>query len=119
MNKFYFLFKFFFIMSHCSEKITYADVAPQLEIIVKTETGQLVSRAQVSLFETEDDWINKTNIVQSGETDGQGCILFSDLDEIKYYFLAVKNSMTNRNEVSETNEVLKVNVKAIVETTIK
>jgi len=119
MKKLLLIFCVSFFMTNCTEKIIYNDIDPQLEIIVRTESGQLVSGASVSLFTTENDWINKTNIVQSEETNNQGRALFSDLEEVRYYFFVVKNDMTNENQVSEIKEALKINVKAIVETIIK
>ena len=103
----------------CPEKVFYINVAPQLEIIVKTESCQLVSDAQVFLFLTENDWWDKTNAVQSGQTGSQGSIVFTELEEVPYYFYVTKDYMTNEGQVSEIKEALKENVKAIVETIIK
>ena len=119
MRKLIPLFFLAVLLVNCTEKITRSDVNPQLEIIVKTESGQLVTNASVSLFLTEEDWKDNINIIQSGNTNNEGSILFTDLEEIQYYFFASKGEMNNQNQISETNKILEINVKAIIETIIK
>lgn len=107
------------ILISCLDISIYEDVEPQLEIIVKNEAEQPVSGATVDLFLKKDDWQKNINSIYTGNTDNQGRVVFTDLQEFTYYFYVLKNNKDNRNQISTLEKPLKKNVKAIVETIIK
>lgn len=84
----------------CIEKeYVYLDVTPQLEITVKDETNNTIAGATVNLYNSEEDFYQKENPVQTKVTNGSGIVLFKDLSEIIYYFYAEKGELNNYYEV--------------------
>lgn len=66
-----------------------------LDILVLINgTDTPVIDAEVTLYETEDDWVNDTNPFLSGNTDDQGIIVFENLDPVDYWVYAYKESTT-------------------------
>lgn len=118
MNK---LILLFFIFSlgfiSCSKK--YVDVKPKLELTVCDANDRAVAGVNVSLYETESDWKNKTNTVTDDVTDSNGIVLFEGLEPKVYYFSAVKGSLSNDDTTVAISSALKENVKAKIQIHIK
>lgn len=100
------------------KKTVYLDNPPQLEIVVVDASTYKVSGAQVTLFLSEDDWQSKTNLVAQKNTDINGSALFTELEELVYYFYVQKESLDNTLGVSYFATPLKINEIRIVETVI-
>lgn len=71
-------------------------VTTSLEITLKDELGNPVIGASVKLYNSESNYQNATNQLQTTKTSGSnGVVLFDNLSAIKYYFSADKDCLTN------------------------
>ncbi len=111
-RKFYFLLVSVALIFQACEKTEYVKSSPQLEITVVSGDMVFVEGATVSLFNTEDDWQLKSNVVQSLETDSKGQVLFEDLQEQKYYFFVEKGEQDNLADIAATFDPLKTGQKS-------
>lgn len=110
----------FILFTACSkEKTEYTNNAPQLEITVVDLSHTAVANATVTLYASEDDLKAKTNPLGNSLTGSDGAALFTELEEIIYYFYAEKEEMNNTKSTSLIGEKLQINVKATIQTTIK
>ena len=71
------------------------DIAPQLQITAFDSDSKVVDNAEVTLYISENNWINQQNSVTSGYTDSEGKVKFTELEEKVYYFRAEKDSINN------------------------
>lgn len=101
------------------QKTELIDNTPQLEITVLNENGGRIQGASVTLYDSEDNWNNGTNFLQSGLTDSQGIILFEELEEQVYFIYAEKDELSNQDGISALNEELQINVRALLTIIIK
>jgi hypothetical protein len=86
------------------------DTLPQLEIGVRDGNGSPVSGAYVALFSNLDDWTSRTNPVQVWRrTDVTGKVIFTDLQEIPYYFYIRIDGKDNSLDEISTGEPLRRN----------
>lgn len=113
------LFFFFVVLGFTSCSKKFVNVDPKLEITVLGVDDRAISDVNVSLFETESDWRNKTNIIAKKVTATDGVVLFKNLNEQVYYFSAVKGELTNENTTVAINSNLKENIKAKIQIQIK
>jgi len=104
------------IFSSCKDDV---DENPQLRVVVIDNSSSIVSECNVQLFTTEEDWINKTNIVQSASTDSKGEVLFSDLEELQYYIFAKKDRRSNYYTTNLLENPLESNVRTLVTISIR
>lgn len=118
-NSIFSLFLFICLILISCGKTEYLDNAPQLEIHVTNQQGQIVSGATVSLFSNEDDWKQSKGIIYLTQTNANGSALFEELEERNYYFLVEKEELNNKNEVAYFTDPLKTNVKAIINVIIR
>lgn len=79
------------------------DVNPQLQITVLDINNNKVNGATVELYNSLEDWDGRINKIANSSTNNDGIVIFSDLNEIVYYFYAVKDSLNN----SESGIMLK------------
>ncbi len=73
---------------------------PRLLITLRNDTGGIVSGATVRLYK---------NVFDAGITkisDSTGIVIFNDLEEELYYWLAEKGCQTNRNSQTTLNRIL-------------
>lgn len=108
----------FSIMFSCKNEYSYKDNKPQMEIVIKDQTGQLVQGAIVTLYLLQNDWNQKVNAVQTLTSDSKGTAMFTELDEKVYYFLAEKGALNNVLGVSYFAQPLKVNEIRVIQTII-
>lgn len=101
------------------ETIVNIDTPPQLEITVLDIDGNSVQEANVSLFETESDWKNKTNQLFTKKTNNNGIVLFENLESKIYYFYVEKLNMNNIESIAVIDKELQTNIKAKIKTIIK
>jgi len=101
------------------KKIEYINNKPQLEIIVTDDKESHIQGADVLLYESEQDWINKTNQLNNKTTDLSGIALFTDLETKIYYFYVEKGELNNSESIAVIDKELKENTKAQVSTIIK
>lgn len=95
----------------CTEK-EYIDAAPQLLFTVVADNLVFVEGASVSLFNSQEDWENHSNVVASLQTDGNGQVLFENLDEQIYYFYIEKGDLNNLADVAALSEPLQIGRKS-------
>jgi|GEM_PF-2506103 len=73
-----------------------ADSPPtQLKVTVVDNSGNVVSGASVTLYETQQDYVNNTNAVVNGNTDANGNVYFTNLAPIAYYYYIEDGSLNN------------------------
>ena len=98
------------LLAGCTEKeYIEIDVAPQLEIMVKDLSDNIIAGATINLYSSEEDFDLKKNEVQTKTTDDSGKALFKDLSEDIYYFYAEKGELNNYYEVVTFASPLKKN----------
>ncbi|MDE5419878.1 hypothetical protein L3049_17950 [Labilibaculum sp. DW002] len=95
------------------EKTNYVDSPPQLQFTVLDENGVLVEDASVTLFTTYDAWYNiedsEENMIAT--TDSTGTCLFTDLQEVYYFFNVEKGEeLTNSTSNSSMEKPLQKGV---------
>jgi hypothetical protein len=66
-----------------------------LTITVRDELGNLVSDAEVKLFETEEDYLKEVNVAFSGVTDKKGVLRLKKLKAISYFVIVRKDDKDN------------------------
>ena len=76
-----------------------------LDILVMYDgSSDPVIDAEVTLYETENDWINDTNPYLWGNTDNNGIIIFENLDPVEYYVYAYKEASTPPDYYGNDNQ---------------
>jgi len=70
-------------------------IKTSLTLIVRDDTGNIVEKASVILYEKEDDYIKEINPVAEGLTDNKGVVRFKALKSISYFVLAKKADKDN------------------------
>jgi len=103
--------------SNCRKVII--DILPQLEIEVVDADGIPQAGVSVKLFTTIEDWREVENVFRISVTDNNGIVLFKELEECIYYFLAEKGELNNRLNISVTEKKLSKNIIAVIKTTIE
>lgn len=86
------------LLQNCSK--TPEVIKPRLLISLKDEAGNSIPGATVRLYKNAGD----PGITQLSDTTG--IVIFSNLDEALYYWLAEKGCKTNRNSQTTLNRVL-------------
>jgi len=100
----------FLLMSVFINSCIKPDSSPRLEILVLDESGDPVTNAFVSLYETIEEWGMKETPVQAWKkTDKYGKVVFVTLNEIVYYIYVVKENKDNSDGFVKTEEILKLN----------
>jgi hypothetical protein len=66
-----------------------------LTITVRDDLGNLVSGAEIRLFETEEDYLKEKNVAFSGISDNKGLVKLKKLKPISYYLIARKDDKDN------------------------
>ncbi len=66
-----------------------------LTLIVRDEVGNTVEKANVKLYEKEEDYTKEQNAVAEGDTDEKGVVKFKDLKAIPYFVLVRKGDKDN------------------------
>nr|WP_321358130.1 hypothetical protein [uncultured Draconibacterium sp.] len=87
-------------------KEEYVEPAPQILITVVEDDLVFVEGASVSLFNSQEDWENHSNVVASLQTDEKGQVLFENLDEQIYYFYIEKGDLNNLADIAALSEPL-------------
>lgn len=86
-------------------------LSTKLQITVLNGLGNPVVGAQVSIYETEDDYLADENVVGTVVlTDKKGRAMFKSLNPKKYYIYAREGSMDNADG-NQSTDVLKQGVK--------
>lgn len=104
-----FILSIFMLIFIGCEKKEYVDVAPQLKINVIDEIGNKVEDATVKLYETEQDWLDSTNVIRTKTTNNDGVVLFKNLEEKIYYFFVSKDNLNNKMTIATHENTLKKN----------
>lgn len=74
-----------------------------LELTVRDGDGVAVDGATVKLYSSEEDWISEENQIGAAlVSDVNGKVIFTDLTDANYYFLAEKDCLNNVNETHST-----------------
>ena len=70
-----------------------------LRITVIDNLGNLVENAEVTIYESEDDYRNNANpVAEPQKTDDKGRVKFKDLRPVPYFIDARKDDMNNNGE---------------------
>jgi hypothetical protein len=112
------LLAFLLLVSSC-KKIEYRDQKPQLNLIVKDIRKNPVSGASVNLYLTIEDFQAGINSIKGGTTDTAGAILFTELEEVNYFFYVERSGKNNRFGVAGTSNPLQLGSKITIETVIE
>lgn len=87
-----------------------------LELTVKDETGNPVPGATVELYASEQDWNDQINQIGATLTaDANGKVVFSDLTNVNYYFLAEEDCLNNVNGVHVTASPLVLQTNSVAD----
>ena len=86
----------FFAAASSCQKTEFVDLPPQLRFNVIDEAGNMVPDAKVKIYATYEDWFAIQNPIDSSLTDSTGSCLFTDLQEV-YYFFDVEKGEDMRN----------------------
>ena len=78
----------------------------KLQVIVRSDLGNTVEEAQVTLYKTEMDYDAGENAIQSGTTDKKGRVTFKNLTPIAYYMYVEKGEMTNIGRGIKTTKLI-------------
>lgn len=82
---------------------------PELHVFVKNNEGIFVEGVQVMLFQTQDDYTNKTNSLASKTTDSEGKAVFTETELSEpgmFYVHAEKDGVTNSASTVQTKYLL-------------
>ena len=109
---------FLFLMVSC-KKTEYRDQKPQLKIIVKDSGKNLVAGVSVNLYLTQEDFQDTVNSIKSGITDSSGIVLFTELEEVNYFFYAELADKNNLYGVVATSIPLEYGYIHVIETVIE
>lgn len=107
-----------FLIFSC-EKTEYAKAEPQLEFIVIDENLTFVENANIFLYETVDDWRERTNEVEIMKTGTDGKALFKNLKESLYFFHIEKGKLNNYMDIGATKDSLRFGQKSLVTVILK
>jgi hypothetical protein len=95
------------------------DVDPQLQFTIKDENEALVEGATITLYSTYDDWYALENEIETGISDDLGTCLFTDLQEVYYFFNIDKgDTLSNSTGNSSLKEPLEINTITNITVTI-
>jgi hypothetical protein len=71
--------------------------ATSLQITTTDSLDNKITGANVTLYGSKEDLVNKTNPLLSGVSDDQGHVLFDSLKSVPYYWSAVLDCQNNVN----------------------
>ncbi|MBP9924950.1 MAG: hypothetical protein KBF45_03090 [Cyclobacteriaceae bacterium] len=66
-----------------------------LTITVRDEVGNIVSGAEVKLFENEQDYLKEVNVVAEGISDDKGQVKLKKMKAVSFYVIARKADKDN------------------------
>ena len=73
-----------------------------LSITVRDETGNIVTGADIAMYETADDYTREKNAVFTAVTDEKGMVKFKDLKPKGYFIVVRKNDKDNSGGGEQT-----------------
>jgi len=76
---------------------------PELHVIAQNADGDPIEGASVSLYTSQEDYTNETNVLSSKQTNGEGKAIFteSELADPGIYYIRATNG-TQNNDASQT-----------------
>lgn len=78
-----------------------------LRIIVLNSLGNAEEGVTVTIYGTEDNYVDETNPLQEPQiTDNKGRVTFTKLEPKSYFILARKGDLDNNGEGAQTAELL-------------
>ncbi|WP_462251420.1 carboxypeptidase-like regulatory domain-containing protein [Ekhidna sp.] len=78
------------------------DAKTKLLVTVIDGSGSNVSEADIIIYSSEEDYLNRENRLIKGKTDKKGRFQFKGLQAGSYYLEVKKDSKNNNNENPET-----------------
>ncbi|MCK3683261.1 SpaA isopeptide-forming pilin-related protein [Maribellus sp. YY47] len=84
----------------------YVKPAPQLQIAVISKYLTPIDGANVTLYNTENDLLMKTDPISTLQTDQAGQALFENLEEQRYFFYVEKDGLDNTSDVAATKNAI-------------
>ena len=82
-------------------------------------SGKLVEGADVSLFSSQEDLVDKTNLIRETKSNSEGTALFDNLEETIYFFHVKMDVQNNLFGIVSYENPLKEGEKKIIKVTIK
>ncbi|RLD50757.1 MAG: hypothetical protein DRJ05_19230 [Bacteroidetes bacterium] len=90
-----------------------------LEFIIKNDLGHTMSAVSVKLYSSQSDMIKVENQLETTQfSDSSGKLVFTDLPNTKYYWIAEKGRLNNAEGKFTTDSLLKLNTNNIVQITM-
>ena len=86
----------------CTKPDNNPSSSTSLKFSVVVNVGNPVSSATISLYQSQTDYTNNTNVVSTQATDNNGMATFSSLSGIVYYYTILRSSDCSSN-VTATN----------------
>lgn len=74
----------------------------KLEVTVRNTTGNLVADAEVILYETEKDYLDRSNEASKRMTNEKGIVIFDQLKTISYHLDVSKGAADNSDGGTKT-----------------
>ena len=76
-----------------------------LRVTVIDGKGNFVEDATVSIYSTEEDYINNENVLKVDRTDGKGRVTFKKMGPQVYFIQVVKDELNNDGRGSQTSQL--------------
>lgn len=80
-------------------------IKTSLGVTVRDEVGNIVTSANVQLFEKEEDYNLEQNVAAEGVTDEKGYIRFKELKDISYFIIVRKGDKDNSGGGERTGKL--------------
>jgi hypothetical protein len=91
-------------------------LSTQLKINVRNNLGKAEEGVKVRIYLKEEDYNKDQNFVQEHYTDAKGNVSFKELQTVRYYINAVKDTKTNAGNgvISDSLKEFKVNKMLVI-----
>ncbi|MEA1875970.1 MAG: hypothetical protein U9N86_03825 [Bacteroidota bacterium] len=91
------------------------DTPPSLEITVLDQYNNPVEEVLVTIFDSQEEWAMRENPLQAWKmTDGNGKVMFVNLQETNYFIYAEKGKLNNlKNEIKTADNLLNNQIRLI------
>jgi len=109
----------FLLITASCKKTEMRDLPPQLKLLVSDIDQNPVNGASADLYLTIEDFMENTNSIMSDTTDNEGIVIFTELEELHYFFYVEKSGKSNFFGVASTSSTLECGVITVIEVIIE
>lgn len=104
MKRLFFLLAFSITILSFSSNESYFPT--NLKITVLNDVGTFIEGAEVTLFNSDEDYRNETNaVMETVKTNDKGHVTFKKLEPKIYFVLVKKGDMNNDGGAAQTNKL--------------